>query len=65
MRCHICDKPLSDKEIKFDKRHDEFNPCGVCLEAIAEVYEDEPDDDQYREGYWEPEEEEELDASIL
>ena len=49
MRCHICDKVLDESEIAFDKNHDEFDPCGTCLQAIQEVFDDSPEDDEWRE----------------
>ena len=52
MRCHICNNALGETEVKFNKKHQEFDPCGTCLEVIESVFED----------YVEPEEEVEDDS---
>lgn len=56
MRCHICDKALSDTEVSWNKDLGEYEPCAVCLEialdaaysgdfkADEEVSEEIPDD---------------------
>lgn len=49
MRCHICDKPLTEKEVKYDHDHQEWSPCGTCLQAIQEVFDDSPEDEEWRE----------------
>lgn len=46
MRCHICNKTLVPEEIKFDRDHNEFNPCFECLNVIAEVFADPLDEDE-------------------
>lgn len=51
MRCHICDASLGETEVKFNRKHDEFDPCGTCLTIIGEIFED----------YVEPEEEKQVD----
>lgn len=38
MRCHICDKTLSDKEVNYNNDHQDWEPCGSCLQAISEVF---------------------------
>lgn len=48
MRCAICDRTLNPNEIKYNKDHDEFDPCGVCLEIIGEVFEDNLEEDEIR-----------------
>lgn len=53
MRCHICNSVLGSKEIKFNKDFDGYEPCSTCLDVIAEVFTDDPDEDEYREGYFE------------
>ncbi len=57
MRCHICNAILNDSEIKFDSRHEEFDPCGRCLMEINEVFNDHPDDEE--------QEVEDLDEEVL
>jgi len=49
MRCHICDRPLSETEIAFDKNHDEFDPCTTCLMVISETFDDHLDEDEVTE----------------
>ena len=44
MRCAICDATLNPSEIAYNHDHDEFEPCGTCLEAIANVFEDHLDE---------------------
>ena len=44
MRCNICNNVLSEKEIQYNSVFESFDPCGTCLQEIAEVYEDYPDD---------------------
>lgn len=45
MRCNICDRELSPDEIKLHSKiknrrgEKKWEPCGSCLEAIAEVFE--------------------------
>lgn len=39
MRCFICDSVLQDSEIKVNPDHQDFDPCGTCLEIIEEVFE--------------------------
>lgn len=39
MRCHICDKILSKDEVNFNRDHQDFNPCGVCLKVINSLFE--------------------------
>jgi hypothetical protein len=31
MRCHICDKTLSEKEVTFNRDTKEWEPCSTCL----------------------------------
>ena len=37
MRCHICDKALSEAEIQLTPDGKEFEPCSVCMEVIMET----------------------------
>lgn len=46
MRCHICDAALGEDEIKFNREHKDYDPCGRCLEVIRNVFGEE-EDDQY------------------
>ena len=39
MKCFICDATLSKDEVRYNRDHQEFDPCGTCLQAIAEVFE--------------------------
>lgn len=38
MRCHICDNNLSS--VVYNADHDDFDPCGTCLEVIHNVFKD-------------------------
>ena len=41
MRCHICDKQLSDQEISFNPETRQFEPCTECLtSALDAAYSD-------------------------
>jgi hypothetical protein len=49
MRCHICDKQLSDKEGAYNKDLQAREPCSYCLEiAMDAAY---SDGYQYDEDY--------------
>ena len=37
MRCHICDKTLSEKEISWNKDIGTFECCSVCLEISLDA----------------------------
>lgn len=39
MKCFICDKTLSGDEVQFDRDHQEWDPCGTCLDVINNVFE--------------------------
>lgn len=46
MRCYICDK--EDDAISYDRRYQEYSPCGACQEVIYEClmgYDNDGDDD--------------------
>jgi len=43
MRCHICNSTL--KTPQYNNDHDDWDPCGTCLQIISEVFGDESDDD--------------------
>ena len=55
MRCHICDKTLADDEVQWNNDHKEWDPCGTCLTAISEVFNDDTDEEiekQVEEEWW-------------
>lgn len=58
MKCHICDNELSHNEIKWNRDHEEWEPCNTCLHIIAEVFED-------RVEYTEEELEEEIEEENI
>lgn len=37
MRCNICDKALTDKEVVFNKDLEAYEPCTVCLDAAMDA----------------------------
>lgn len=37
MRCHICDKALTEAEGQFNKELNEREPCSVCLEIALDA----------------------------
>lgn len=37
MRCSICDKALSEKEISWNKDTGTFEPCSECLEIAFDA----------------------------
>lgn len=39
MKCYICDRQLGPDEIHLNPDHGTFDPCGVCLEIIENVFE--------------------------
>lgn len=63
MRCHICDSVLSETEVKFNKKHDEFDPCGTCLEIIDSVFEDTIPEEQMKKKQLDEEVEDLLDEA--
>jgi len=44
MRCRICNAVLTEKEIQFNRQHNDWDPCGTCLEVIDEVFSNEPEE---------------------
>lgn len=49
MRCNICDKQLTDKEIVWNKDYGTWEPCSFCLEAALDAaytngFQDQDDD---------------------
>jgi hypothetical protein len=50
MRCNICDRSMSDKEIQLSEGDDLYEPCSTCLEiALDAAYSDGfiTEDDEY------------------
>lgn len=47
MHCHLCDKQLSNDEIKMTPEYGRggFAPCGTCLEIINELFNDDSDEE--------------------
>lgn len=37
MRCHICDKSMTDQEIQIAPDGKTFEPCAVCMAVILET----------------------------
>lgn len=37
MRCHICDKALSEKEVIYNKDLEAFEPCTVCIDIAMDA----------------------------
>lgn len=58
MRCYLCDRVLSNDEIKHEPeyRRGGFSPCSHCLEVISEIFEpdseEEIDQQLSLEGLW-------------
>jgi len=52
MKCHICDKELTEKEIIWNKDINTWDPCSVCLDiafdaAFSDGFSRPDDDDAY------------------
>ena len=65
MKCYICDATLSDQEVQWNADHEEWDPCGTCLQIIEEVFEPLSEDEvrDLIEAELEPEQEgEEVDS---
>jgi hypothetical protein len=56
MRCAICDKVLSSEEIKFNRDHNDWDPCSHCLMVISEVFEEAGDEEVFEYIYEEEQE---------
>ena len=37
MKCHICDKEISDLEIVWNKETKSYEPCPVCLDIAFDA----------------------------
>jgi len=46
VRCAICDKSLSESETRYNKDHEEYDPCSFCLQVISEVFDDHLTEDE-------------------
>lgn len=44
-KCFICDKTLSAEEVQWSVLHNDFEPCGTCLMAISEIFNDQSDEE--------------------
>lgn len=58
MRCHICDKALTEAEIQYIPQTKEFDCCSTCLEVAMDaaycdgfVKEDPLDDPELQDGF--------------
>lgn len=45
MRCYICDAPLTDDEVRFNHDHQDYDPCTVCKNVIADAVNEGGDDE--------------------
>ena len=55
MRCHICDRLIS--EPVYNRDHGEWEPCKECLEVIEDTlsaFRDRPSMDEDEPGFLEP-----------
>ena len=62
MRCHICNATLGATEVQWSNVHNEWEPCGRCLQAIDEVFNDRSEEEIDAELAFEFNEEEPTDA---
>ena len=53
MRCHICNTPLESPT--YNRKFKNFDPCTNCREVIATVFDDFIEEDEFREGLFEEE----------
>lgn len=37
MRCYICDNVLGEDDVRFNRDHQDFDPCPTCKEIIREA----------------------------
>jgi ferredoxin len=44
MRCHICNATLSPAEVQYNRDHEDWDPCGTCLDAIGDIFNDDDED---------------------
>jgi hypothetical protein len=45
MHCHICDKILSQEEIKFERKYNKYAPCRECIQAAEECFSDKSEEE--------------------
>lgn len=45
MRCHICNAVLTPEEVQWNSQHEDWDPCGRCLQAIEEVFNDDTEEE--------------------
>lgn len=46
MRCHICNSVLSPPEINQNSDHQDWEPCGTCLDIINDIFNTEKTEDE-------------------
>lgn len=52
MRCYICDNGLGDDEVRFNRLHKDYDPCGTCREVIKDAVNESYDPDKVEDlGY--------------
>lgn len=44
-RCYICDRILSTDEVQWNRDHEDWDPCGTCLDVINNLFEH-PDEEE-------------------
>jgi hypothetical protein len=54
VRCFICDSIL--QKPSFNRQHKAYDPCHHCLDIIADVFNDHPEEDEMVEVEATPEE---------
>lgn len=62
MRCHICNATLGATEVQWNNQHKDWDPCGRCIQAIDEVFNDRSEEEIDAELAFEFNEEEPTDA---
>lgn len=66
MRCFICNKILEPDEVRYNQKYEDsrtgpYDPCGKCLTAISEIFDDH-DEEIIEEN---PYDTEELDTTLM
>jgi hypothetical protein len=52
MRCFICDAGLGDDDVRFNRLHQDYDPCGTCKEVIRDAVNEALDPDNAEDlGY--------------
>lgn len=49
MRCAICDNVLADDEVRFNRDHKDYDPCGTCKNIIKDVFKEDRDEGTLRD----------------